>query len=631
MLLYALSSTVLTAAVQETGTPAEAPASGSRETANVLRTFTLEKPPALIASEREIKQPQDVPLNLPRAHDALRTTFGLGYVQGADWGSEILATGGVKGIQVQSNTLLTRGATGYRFDNGSLSFFDPDRRWHLEGGDIFSNLRGASRGGRVSWQGAGHRRPAISLYGPRPGSEQRPTVVSYRDQLTVGGQTLVDAEVATDKSYLLRNRLAGSRVEFETSYRSHRKPVSSRDISLFAGLVLWRGVAVTGGVFRSLEASEPSEWRTASIRVPFSRLFSLTLERAYSASAYASNTTTAAAASVSAGGLTFFHRYQTGESDQLQGASNSVQRQQNQSVANYTPRSWVNLTLQLASQRAETGVLQHWEELQTTLTPTRSTSLRLAMPVSDLHTEQKFRGLVRQEFRGRFALQAEYGRLSAFQDVPRALDRTRLKVMLYKTWSIATPARGATVRGRVLDEAGRAVAGARVKLGPYATASDSNGAYAFDNVPRGEYDLSLDPQFLPADYAWDGRQLGLTLSWSSRIDADLLVAPLNAIHGRVYHDRNGNGRFDAGEGVAGTAVYLKERVTATDQDGAYSFYNLWPGTYVVALNGANLPGGYTVVGPAELTVEIADGRPVTGADFTVATRTKPILWTEPRK
>jgi hypothetical protein len=447
----------------------------------------------------------------------------------------------------------------------------------------------------------------------------------------VGGQTLIDAEVASDQSYLLRNRLAGPRVEFETSYRSNRKPVSSRDISLFAGVALWRGVAITGGLFRSLEASEPSDWRTASIRVPFSSLFSLTLERAYSATPQASSTTTAAAASVSAGGLTFFHRYQTGELDQLQGAFNSLERQQTQSVANYTPRSWVNLTLQMATQRAETGVLQHWEELQTTVSPTRSTTLRLAMPVSDLRDQHKFRGLVRQELPARFALQAEFGRLSAFQAVPRALDRTRLKVMLYKTWSIATPPRGAEVRGRVLDEAGRPVAGARVKLGPYATASDSNGAYAFSHVPRGEYDLTLDPQFLPADYAWDGRQLGLTLSWSSRIDADLLVAPLNAIHGRVYHDRNANGRFDSGEEIAGAAVHLKDRVTATDQHGAFSFYNLWPGTYVIRLNREKRLADYDVAGPAELTVEIGDGRPATGADFRVAPRTKPIIWSEPRR
>ncbi len=136
---------------------------------------------------------------------------------------------------------------------------------------------------------------------------------------------------------------------------------------------------------------------------------------------------------------------------------------------------------------------------------------------------------------------------------------------------------------------------------------------------------------LPADYAWDGRRLPLVLHWSSRIHADLLVAPLNALHGRVYCDRNGNDRFDPGEAVTGAVVHLDGRVTATDQHGAYSFYNLPPGPYAPRLDREKLPAEFEATGAVELAVDLGDTGPVTGADFRVTAKMKPIIFQEPRQ
>jgi hypothetical protein len=607
-------------------------AAGSTSTSLGLRTFTVDKPLALIETQRKSDTSHRQPLRLPRAHDTVRTTVGLGYVQGADWASELLAAGEFKGIQVQTNALVTKGSTGVLFDSGSLSLFDPDRHWRFEGGDVFSNLRGVSRGGRLSWQSAGGRRPAISIYGPRPGTPNRPTVISYRDQIVVGEQTLIDAEIASDRSYLLRSRLVRKRFEIEPSYRSNRRPVPSRDASVFGGVTIWRGVGVNAGLFRSVQAGDRSEWRTLSLRVPLSRLISLTLERAFAAANGTSNTTSAAMASLNAGQLRLFHRHQFGEYDLVRpGFSESVERQQTQSMASYMPSRRLNLTLQLATQRTETGQIQHWEELQTTISATRTTTLRFVTAVPDIRNEQRFRAHFRQELPAHFALQADYGRLSAFQAVPFELDRARVKVMLYKSWRVATPARGAEVRGRVVDHAGRPVSGARVKLGSYTTDTGVDGGYLFRNVPKGDYPLTLDPEFLPADYAWDGRQLPLALSWSSRTEADLLVAPLNAIHGRAYNDRNANGRFDSGEEMAGVVIHLQDRVTATDQQGAYSFYNLWPGTFTLRVNREKLSADVEVIGSDELSVVLGDGHPVTGADFRLQPKTKPIIFGKPGK
>lgn len=591
-----------------------------------LRTFTIEKPPELVRQERAADQSSRVPLTRPPEHDVLRTTVGLGFVEGADWGNEILAGGSFKGIQIQFDSLVTHGSSGFLFDRGSVSLFDPDRHWRVEAGDVFSELRGASRGGRFSWQARGWR-PAISVYSPRPGTSNRTTVVSYRDQIQVGEHALLDAEVASDKSYLMRTQLAGSRFDVEASYRSGRNPARSEDRSISGGLRVWRNAGFTVAVFRSRQGELRSDSRIVAVRLPFSRFFDLTLERAFNSSNDIVVTTTAAMASLSAGGVRLFHRHQFGEYDYLRpGFSGSVERQQTQSMASYLPTHRLNLTLQLATQRTDAGRMQSWEELQATMKLTRSTTLQTVTAVPDFTNAKKFRANVRQQLRGRFALQAEYGRLSAYQAVPYALERSRFKVMLFKTWDVATPARGAEVQGRVLDQTGRAVVGARVRLGSYTAETDRNGRYLFRYVPRGEYTLSLDSHFLPADYAWDGRDVRLTLTWSSRIVLDLLVAPLNAVHGRVYEDRNGNGRFDPDEAVGGVPVLLDEQVTATDHTGAYSFYNVWPGNHVVHLDTEKLPSDFEVAGPLSLNVTLEDTQPVTRADFHLKPKAKPILW-----
>lgn len=588
-----------------------------------LQTFALAKPAAATPAQ-PLREATVLPSRVPRPTELLRASFGLGYVQGADWGSELFATGGVSGTQVQLNALVTRGREGLRFDNGAFSVFDPDRLWRVEGGDLFSQLRGAAFGGRFSWAARGHRRPAVSVYATRRGLPARDPVVSYRDQLRVKGQTLLDAELASDQSYLLRTHLRAARLEVEALYRSQDEPFVSRDASVSAGLTLWRGVGLSGGFFRSRHTGDRQEWRMAAVRLPLTRYLDLTLERAFAGSRDASQSSSAAMLGVSAGDFRFFHRHQYGEQSVVRGgATGLVERQQTQSMSSYTPNRHLTLTLQLATQRTETGQVQHWEELQAAFRITPTTTLRTVAAVPDLRNAQRFQAYFRQELPRRFAVQADYGRLSAYQSVARELDRSRFRVMLYKAFDLATPARGATIRGRVLDAAGRGVAGARVLLGPYAVHADADGAYALTHVPAGEYELSLDAGVLPADYAWDGRTRRLLVRADSAERADLRVTPLNTIHGTVYVDRNANGRIDADEGVAGAVLRLGDQVTASDRTGAYSFHNVWPGTYPLTL--VSVPPAFVRL-EAGQTVTLRDGAPVTGADFRVAPYEKPILW-----
>lgn len=596
--------------------------------ADGLRTFELPKPATVPGGDVARELPAG-PTLAPQASQSLSAMIGVGYVEGADWGAEMLAGGSFAGAQVQFNTLLTSGREGLRFDNGSLSIFDPNTKWHIEAGDVFSHLRGAALGGRFSWAAKGNRRPALAVYAARRGTQARGTVLTYRDQLQFKGQTLLDAEIASDKSYLLRSRLAISLFDVEAFHRRQRAPFDVRDRSIAAGVRLWRAMSLSGGLFDASLPGDRDQWRMIALRLPVTSSFDVTLERAFSGSGETSQTTSAVMANVTAGSLRFFHRYQNGEYEFTgAGATGTLERQQIRSMSSYSPGPRLNLTLQLATQRTDTGQVEHWEELQATVKLTSTTTLRTVTGVPDVRNPERFQAYFRQELPRRLALQADYGRISAYQSIARELDRSRFKLMLFKSVDIATPARGATVTGRVADPGGHGVAGARVKLGRYTADTNADGVYSFAHVPRGAYELSLDPGLLPADFAWDGRSAPLTVTTSRTLNADLSVTPLNAIHGRVYVDRDNNGRFDAGEGVANVVLSVRDRLTASDANGAYTFYNLWPDTYAIALT--SVPSGY-VPAAAELAVTLLDGAPVTGADFRVLPKEKPVIWTNPTR
>nr|MBA2304563.1 hypothetical protein [Acidobacteriota bacterium] len=76
--------------------------------ATALRTFQLAKPADLLIQETAGSTPTTPP-RPPTATESLRTMIGVGYVQGADWGSEIMAGGAIRGTQVHLNTLVTSG------------------------------------------------------------------------------------------------------------------------------------------------------------------------------------------------------------------------------------------------------------------------------------------------------------------------------------------------------------------------------------------------------------------------------------------------------------------------------------------------------------------------------------------
>ena len=601
---------------------------GNPAPSSALRTFVVEKPPVHAEADPSelVRLARGNAVAPAAAGGRLQTTVGVGYVQRAGWGAESILAGTVGPLHLQSESLFTFGVQGPLFDHGTVQVKHINQPWLAEAGDLFSELGGPATGLRVSWQVSDHWRPAFGVYRPVRQVDGRSTVLAFRNRFELGRVTL-DGEISTDAAYSVRARLtAGGRLAVDVSQRRTRQPEYATDHGLQADLSVWRGLSFSAGTFQSDRRGDRSAWHTLGIRVPLMRSVGLTVERALSTTGIARTAASALMVDVHTSQLMFLQRYEWGDSQARQGGMMPVTRDRLQSMASYTMGPRLNVGLRVATQWHAAGPSESWLEATGSVRVARRTSVQVTAPLPQALDTDRVRVMLEQGLPNQFSLLAEYGRPAAYQDIRFGADPPRFRLMARRTFNVSTPATGGSIHGAVRDYIGQPVAGVRVRLGPYGTDTDCDGRYAFAHVPNGEFELSVDPAFLPADYAWDGRSRRMKVTASSRLVSDLLVAPLNAIHGRVYVDRNGNGRFDPDEGVPGAVLRLGGLVTASGADGAYDFYNLPLGSHTVTLDADRLPAGFSPGARKTLTVELRDDQPVTGVDFIVTATTKPVNW-----
>lgn len=149
------------------------------------------------------------------------------------------------------------------------------------------------------------------------------------------------------------------------------------------------------------------------------------------------------------------------------------------------------------------------------------------------------------------------------------------------------------------------------------TTSGPDGAYAFDDVPDGSYQVCFDLGNLPdavADYTpakyvnasaanpATGCTRTVTIGLGKREDTSLsagLAAPSNSLGDRVWFDSNRNGLQDPAEtGIARVPVRLVKAgggdvgTTTTGADGAYSFTGIPDGAYQVCFDPKGFPPAY---------------------------------------
>jgi protocatechuate 3,4-dioxygenase beta subunit/Leucine-rich repeat (LRR) protein len=155
------------------------------------------------------------------------------------------------------------------------------------------------------------------------------------------------------------------------------------------------------------------------------------------------------------------------------------------------------------------------------------------------------------------------------------------------------PIEGVTIQ--LLDESGAVIA---------TTQTDATGNYNFDELVPGTYsvvEVQPDGYLDGGDVVGDVGNQTVGTKTNDRFDG-IVVGSGQAgtqynfcehepasIKGTVYHDRNDNGRQDAGEeGIAGVVIELMDAdgnlisTTTTDANGDYCFEDLLAGDYMIA-------------------------------------------------
>ena len=460
-------------------------------------------------------------------------------------------------MQVDLTSFVTSGAIGFQARSGYGSITAPDGKWRGEGGDLFSDVRGQARGARVSWSLGQTWTPSVSVYLRRvAGVTNAPTVLAYRDRLQVMPHVRVGGEVTSDGGAFLQGQYFRSRLDLTAFYRSMRSPIAGRDKGISGGMTLGGGVAVSATIRVSNAVGDSSLWRIASLRLPLARQASVTLERSFWNDASGDGSTNALMVQLPLGPVRLIQRIQWGRTDYRHRAVPfGFDRRQSQSSASYTPGRWGSLNYQQSTELFDDGTVQEWDEVSSMLQLGHRTGAQFVTAFPNVFDAQRLRVRLTQRLSQTLELDAQYGRLSAFQlDRASAGEKSRVLVTIRKTWQVESPARGGEVRGRAIDQAGYPVPGALVHLGPYSALTDDAGEYRFTRLPDGPFALALDKDTLPAAFALDEKPRPLTVTRDSRERIDLQVIPLNAIGGRVYLDRNHNGQWDDGEGVPNAVV-----------------------------------------------------------------------------
>jgi len=180
----------------------------------------------------------------------------------------------------------------------------------------------------------------------------------------------------------------------------------------------------------------------------------------------------------------------------------------------------------------------------------------------------------------------------------------------------------------------------------YTATTDVDGAYLVENLPFGDYLVTVDTTDLPADYdnvtdpdgGGDSTSLtSLDAGTPDRLDQDFGYAGAGSIGDTVYLDQDGDGTQDPAEpGIATVVVELvhwgpdgapgggddSSFSTITDANGNYLFENLPGGEYVVTVTGGIAlvdntedPDGPSPIGDSTSSVTLVAGGDDLDQDF----------------
>ncbi len=122
--------------------------------------------------------------------------------------------------------------------------------------------------------------------------------------------------------------------------------------------------------------------------------------------------------------------------------------------------------------------------------------------------------------------------------------------------------------------------------------SDENGMYSIDDIPTGDHRVYLDLLSVRADLTFlDAETKNVNLRPERASVSDFRLVRTGRISGRVWLDKNENGKPDEGETPLADVrvVTASGRDTLTDNEGYFSIGDLPPGDHVILIDEKTLP------------------------------------------
>lgn len=193
-----------------------------------------------------------------------------------------------------------------------------------------------------------------------------------------------------------------------------------------------------------------------------------------------------------------------------------------------------------------------------------------------------------------------------------------------------------TIRGRVYTDANgnrqfdagvdAPMTGTRVRLNNgYEVVSDANGNYAFERIPPGEYHVALNLEDVRANLVpANGLEQTLIVLPRMIVDTSFRLVQSGAASGRVWHDKNENGKYDEGEGLADVRLLSSSgRDTYSDPDGSFLITDLPPGEQSIFVDERYQPEDLTISN-SRLRAEVRSAEKAKDIEFVFKTKPREV-------
>lgn len=161
-----------------------------------------------------------------------------------------------------------------------------------------------------------------------------------------------------------------------------------------------------------------------------------------------------------------------------------------------------------------------------------------------------------------------------------------------------------------------------------AAITDAKGWYAIPNIQNGRATLKLDLTTVSAEYNIIGQyEKSLPLGGWRTPRADFPLSALGGVKGRVFYDRNKNGRFDPDDyGVSGVLVMLMPSgLTAVSNGGGnFRFSNVPTGQQQLFIDTVSAPPEFEPLTGDPVKISVRQGEIVNHLEIAMTKRFRPV-------